>query len=113
VRWDELVVACPAIGGLAEDRFRRDQLVMLGTIRADGSPRELSTRSPETVRSLPMPLPRRSRSAWQEGRRTLTESLDLADGVPDRVRGASARRTVHALMADPSYEVAEEGDELM
>jgi Pyridoxamine 5'-phosphate oxidase len=39
MRWNQFVKACPEIGSLAEGRFRRDQLVMLGTLRADGSPR--------------------------------------------------------------------------
>jgi len=39
VRWNEFVEACPTIAGLAEERFQRDQLVMIGTLRADGSPR--------------------------------------------------------------------------
>jgi len=39
VRWEEFARACPEIAERAEERFRRDQLVMLGTLRADGSPR--------------------------------------------------------------------------
>ena len=39
MRWDEFERACPEIGELARDRFARDQLVLVGTIRADGSPR--------------------------------------------------------------------------
>jgi hypothetical protein len=37
--FETFVKACPEIGDLAEERLKRDQLVMLGTIRADGSPR--------------------------------------------------------------------------
>ena len=39
MRWDGFEQACPEIGELARARFERDQLVMLGTIRRDGSPR--------------------------------------------------------------------------
>ena len=39
MRWDEFVAACPEIGGLAERRFRADELVFLGTVRPDGSAR--------------------------------------------------------------------------
>jgi pyridoxamine 5'-phosphate oxidase-like protein len=39
MRWDAFERACPEIGELARARFERDQLVMLGTIRLDGSPR--------------------------------------------------------------------------
>ena len=39
MRWDAFARACPEIGTLAEERFRQDELVILGTVRADGSPR--------------------------------------------------------------------------
>jgi pyridoxamine 5'-phosphate oxidase-like protein len=39
MRWDEFAKACPQIASLAEARFRADELVMLSTVRQDGSPR--------------------------------------------------------------------------
>ena len=39
MRWEEFSTACPEIAERAEERFRRDELVTLGTLRADGSPR--------------------------------------------------------------------------
>ncbi len=39
VRWEGFERACPEIADQARERFTRDQLVMLGTIRRDGSPR--------------------------------------------------------------------------
>ncbi|HZD78826.1 MAG TPA: pyridoxamine 5'-phosphate oxidase family protein [Actinomycetota bacterium] len=39
MRWDEFEAACPEIATLARERFAADQLVLVGTIRADGSPR--------------------------------------------------------------------------
>ena len=39
MRWDEFAKACPQIASLAEARLRADELVMLGTVRPDGSPR--------------------------------------------------------------------------
>jgi hypothetical protein len=39
MRWAEFAVACPVIAELAEQRFRADQLVLVGSIRPDGSPR--------------------------------------------------------------------------
>ena len=39
MRWDGFERACPEIATLARERFERDQLVMLGTVRRDGSPR--------------------------------------------------------------------------
>jgi len=39
LRWDAFADACPEIAERAEERFRRQELCMLGTLRADGSPR--------------------------------------------------------------------------
>jgi hypothetical protein len=39
MRWDAFTRSCPEIADLAEARFRADDLVLLGTIRADGSAR--------------------------------------------------------------------------
>jgi Pyridoxamine 5'-phosphate oxidase len=39
VRWDAFERACPEIATLARQRFIDDELVMVGTIRRDGSPR--------------------------------------------------------------------------
>jgi Pyridoxamine 5'-phosphate oxidase len=39
VQWQDFAAACPGIAELAEQRFRADQLVLLGTIRPDGSAR--------------------------------------------------------------------------
>jgi predicted pyridoxine 5'-phosphate oxidase superfamily flavin-nucleotide-binding protein len=39
VHWDEFARACPEIAEHATERFRRQELCMLGTLRADGSPR--------------------------------------------------------------------------
>ncbi len=39
MRWDEFELACSEIATIALERFERDQLVLLGTIRPDGSAR--------------------------------------------------------------------------
>ena len=39
MRWDEFERACAPIAVLARERFTRDQLVMIGSVRKDGSPR--------------------------------------------------------------------------
>lgn len=39
MEWTSFAAACPEIAGPAEEAFRRDELVMLGTLRKDGSPR--------------------------------------------------------------------------
>ena len=37
--WNEFAGACPEIADRAAERFRRQELCMLGTLRSDGSPR--------------------------------------------------------------------------
>jgi hypothetical protein len=37
--WVSFTKVCPELGSMAEQRFKNDQLAMLGTIRRDGSPR--------------------------------------------------------------------------
>lgn len=39
MRWDEFAEACPDIAESAAQRFRAQELCMLGTLRADGAPR--------------------------------------------------------------------------
>jgi general stress protein 26 len=39
MRWSDFDRACPEIAVLARERFVRDELVMVGTLRKDGSPR--------------------------------------------------------------------------
>lgn len=39
MRWDEFERECPRIADMTRERFAADEVVMLGTLRADGSPR--------------------------------------------------------------------------
>jgi Pyridoxamine 5'-phosphate oxidase len=39
MRWDEFEKACPELATLARERFAKDELVLVGSLRADGSPR--------------------------------------------------------------------------
>jgi len=39
MRWDAFAQAAPRLAAMAEERFRKDELAVLGTIRPDGSPR--------------------------------------------------------------------------
>jgi hypothetical protein len=39
MRWDEFTEACPEIAERAAERFRAQELCMLGTLRTDGAPR--------------------------------------------------------------------------
>jgi hypothetical protein len=48
MRWDAFARACPRIADVARERFETDEVVMLGTLRADGSPR-ISGNEPDIV----------------------------------------------------------------
>ena len=39
MRWDRFAAACPEIADLARERFGKDEVILIGTLRADGSPR--------------------------------------------------------------------------
>ena len=39
MRWDEFSRACPELAGLGEERLRRSELCLLGTLRRNGYPR--------------------------------------------------------------------------
>ncbi len=39
MRWEQFAAACPELAAIARDRFVRDQLVLVGTLRRDGWPR--------------------------------------------------------------------------
>ncbi|MGH9429051.1 MAG: pyridoxamine 5'-phosphate oxidase family protein, partial [Terriglobia bacterium] len=39
MRWAEFTAACPELAEMAQRRFVRDQLVLVGTLRTDGWPR--------------------------------------------------------------------------
>ena len=39
MRWDRFEAACPEIAHLARERFAKDEVILIGTLRADGSPR--------------------------------------------------------------------------
>ena len=48
VRWDEFTLAAPELAGLGEERFRRHELCLVGTLRKNGWPR-ISPVEPEFV----------------------------------------------------------------
>lgn len=39
MRWDEFSAACPELAQLGEERFRRHEVMLLGTLRRNGWPR--------------------------------------------------------------------------
>jgi Pyridoxamine 5'-phosphate oxidase len=48
MRWDAFVAVCPEIGERAAERYAQDEVVLLGTLRRDGSPR-ISPCEPDVV----------------------------------------------------------------
>jgi hypothetical protein len=48
VRWDEFAAACPELAQLGEERLRRRELCLVGTLRRNGYPR-ISPCEPEFV----------------------------------------------------------------
>jgi Pyridoxamine 5'-phosphate oxidase len=63
VRWQEFETACPELAQLAHGRFSADELVLLGSIRRDGSPR-ISPVEPDFARGeLMLGMMWRSRKA--------------------------------------------------
>jgi hypothetical protein len=63
VRWDAFERACPEIATLARQRFVDDELVMVGTIRRDGSPRISPNETDFAVGRLFVSMMWRSRKA--------------------------------------------------
>lgn len=39
MRWGEFEKSCPEFAGMIRERFEREQIFLLGTVRPDGSPR--------------------------------------------------------------------------
>jgi hypothetical protein len=48
MRWIDFAAACPELATLGEERLRRDELCLVGTLRKDGSPR-ISPTEPDFV----------------------------------------------------------------
>lgn len=63
MRWDAFEQACPEIAGLARDRFAKDELVLVGTLRRDGSPRVSPNECDFTAGRLFVSMMWRSRKA--------------------------------------------------
>lgn len=63
MRWDAFEQACPEIAGLARDRFAKDEVVLVGTLRRDGSPRVSPNECDFTAGRLFVSMMWRSRKA--------------------------------------------------
>jgi len=81
MRWEEFVEACPEIGSVAQQRFERDQLVLLGTVSRDGWPRISASEGGFVQGELLMGMMWRSPKA-----------LDLLRGSPLVVHSVQADR---------------------
>ncbi len=63
MRWDAFERACPEIAGLARDRLAKDEVVLVGTLRRDGSPRVSPNECDFTAGRLFVSMMWRSRKA--------------------------------------------------
>jgi len=82
MRWGAFVAAAPEIGALAAARVAADRLVLVGTLRRDGSPRITPVEAFVLGDELMLGMMRRSKKA-----------LDLLD---------DPRLAVHSATADPA-----------
>lgn len=90
MRWDEFASACPELADLVHERFEREQIFLLGTLRPDGSPR-ISGLECDFVDGELM-----AGMIWQ--------SAKARDLLRD------SRMTIHSLVPDKEHESANQGD---
>lgn len=90
MRWDEFETACPELAAKARDRFAREQIILLGTVRPDGSARISGVECDFTDGELMTGM------IWRSAK-----ALDLLRD--DRV-------TVHSLVPDKAHESENQGD---
>ena len=90
MRWDEFEAACPELAGLVRQRFEQEQIFLLGTLRADGTPRisgvECDFAGTDLMTSM----------IWQ--------SAKARDLLRDQ------RMTIHSLVPDKAHESENQGD---
>ncbi len=90
MRWDEFASACPELADLVHERFEREQIFLLGTLRPDGSARisglECDFVDGELVAGM----------IWQ--------SAKARDLLRD------SRMTIHSLVPDKAHEAENQGD---
>jgi hypothetical protein len=90
MRWNEFANECPEFATLVRDRFEREQIFLVGTLRPDGVPR-ISGLECDFVDDELM-----SGMIWQSAK---ARDL-LRDG----------RMTIHSLVPDKTHESENEGD---
>jgi hypothetical protein len=90
MRWHEFARSCPDLAGLVRDRFEREQIFLLGTLRPDGSPRISGVECDFVGGELCTGM------IWQS-----TKALDLR---------RDPRMTIHSLVPDKAHESDNQGD---
>lgn len=90
MRWDEFAQSCPELAGLVRERFEREQIFLLGTLRPDGSPRISGVECDFVGGDLCTGM------IWQS-----TKALDLL---------RDPRMTIHSLVPDKAHEPEHQGD---
>lgn len=90
MRWIEFEQACPKLASMVRERFEREQIFLIGTLRADGSPRISGVECDFVDGDLCTGM------IWQS-----TKALDLQ---------RDARVTIHSLVPDKAHESENQGD---
>ncbi len=90
MRWNEFESACPDLAAMARRRFEDEQIILLGTLRADGSPRISGVECDFVGTDLMTGM------IWQS-----SKALDLL---------RDPRVTIHSLVPDKAHESENQGD---
>ncbi|MGH3727906.1 MAG: pyridoxamine 5'-phosphate oxidase family protein [Micromonosporaceae bacterium] len=90
MRWTEFVRVCPDLGKAAQQRFEREQIFLLGTLRPDGSPRISGVECDFVGDDLMVGM------IWQSAK-----ARDLQ---------RDSRYTIHSLVPDKAHESENQGD---
>jgi hypothetical protein len=90
MRWIEFETACPELATVTRHRFEQQQIFLLGTLRADGTPRISGVECDFAGTDLMTGM------IWQSAK-----ALDLL---------RDQRMTIHSLVPDKAHESENEGD---
>jgi hypothetical protein len=90
MRWIEFEQACPKLASIVRERFERDEIFLVGTLRPDGSPRISGLECDFVDGDLCTSM------IWQS-----VKALDLL---------RDARVTIHSLVPDKAHEPEHQGD---
>jgi hypothetical protein len=90
MRWGGFEKSCPEFAGMVRERFEREQIFLLGTVRPDGSPRISAVECDFVDADLMIGM------IWRS-----TKALDLL---------RDPRMTIHSLVPDKARESESQGD---